>query len=278
MAGSRVHPCAQGEAIRERWLGSSEQVPNLYEDGGGAIPNTRWPWTMVALLDLLARFKLTDVSDRIRVATETLHQQLIDAEATGFIGAGPFERSAERATHANGTRACMLTTTAGDPDLKIPKLRAGTFFPALLERRRRIDQALFAVVMEAYLHGVSSRKVDDLVKALSADTGISKPEVSRICAGLDAEIAQLRDRTLSALDYPYVFLDATCCTGRVNHRIVSQAIVVAVGVATDGRREFLGFDVGDTKELRVLEQFPAVVEGPQARRGEARHVRRPLKA
>ena len=132
---------------------------------------------MTALLDLLARFKLTDVSDRIRLATETLHQQLIDAEATGFIGAGPFERSAERTTHPNRTRACMLTTTAGNPDLKIPKLRAGTFFPALLERRRRIDQALFAVVMEAYLHGVSTRKVDDLVKALGADTGISKPEV-----------------------------------------------------------------------------------------------------
>ena len=83
----------------------------------------------------------------------------------------------------------MLTTAAGDLDLKIPKLRAGTLFPALLERRRRIDQALFAVVMEAYLHGVSTRKVDDLVKALGADSGISKSEVSRICAGLDPEVA-----------------------------------------------------------------------------------------
>ena len=141
----------------------------------------------------------------------------------------------------------MLTTTAGELDLKIPKLRAGTFFPALLERRRRIDQALFAVVMEAYLHGVSTRKVDDLVKALGADTGISKSEVSRICAGLDAEVAQFRDRSLSALDFPYEFLDATYCKARVNHRIVSQAIVVAVGVAADGRREVLGFDVGDTE-------------------------------
>ena len=141
----------------------------------------------------------------------------------------------------------MLTTTAGELDLRIPKLRAGTFFPALLERRRRIDQALFAVVMEAYLHGVSTRKVDDLVKALGADTGVSKSEVSRICAGPDAEVAQFRDRTLSTLDYPYVFLDATYCKARVNHRIVSQAIVVAVGVAADGRREVLGFDVGETE-------------------------------
>jgi len=200
-----------------------------------------------ALLDLLGELKLTDVTDRIRVATETLYQELIDAEATAFIGAAPFERTTERSTHRNGSRPRVLTTTAGDLDLTIPKLRAGTFFPALLERRRRVDQALFAVVMEAYLHGVSTRKVDDLVKALGADTGISKSEVSRICAGLDAEVAQFRDRTLSSLDYPYVFLDATYVKARVNHRIVSQAIVVAVGVAADGRREVLGFDVGDTE-------------------------------
>jgi putative transposase len=200
-----------------------------------------------ALLDLLAELKLTDVPDRIRVATETLYQQLIDAEAAALIGAAPFERSAERTTHRNGSRARTLSTTAGDLELAIPKLRQGTFFPALLERRRRVDQALFAVVMEAYLHGVSTRKVDDLVKALGADTGISKSEVSRICAGLDEQIAQFRDRDLAAVDYPYVFLDATYCKARVNHRIVSQAVVVAVGVAADGRREVLGFDVGDTE-------------------------------
>jgi putative transposase len=117
----------------------------------------------------------------------------------------------------------------GDLDLKIPKLRAGSFFPALLERRRRVDQALFAVVMEAYVHGVSTRKADDLVKALGADTGISKSEVSR----LDEEVAQFRDRTLAAQDFPYVFLNATYCKARVGHRIVSQAIVVAVGVAAE---------------------------------------------
>ncbi|MBG6226704.1 transposase-like protein [Arthrobacter sp. CAN_A2] len=117
----------------------------------------------------------------------------------------------------------------------------------MLERRRRVDQALFAVVMEAYVHGVSTRKVDDLVKALGADTGISKSEVSRICAGLDAEVAQFRDRTLGSQDFPYVFLDATYCKARVGHRIVSQAVVVAVGIAADGRREVLGFDVGDSE-------------------------------
>jgi putative transposase len=208
-----------------------------------------------ALLNLLGELKLTDVTDRIRIATETLYQELIDAEATAFIGAAPFERSDTRTTLRNGTRPRTLTTTAGDLDLKIPKLRAGSFFPALLERRRRVDQALFAVVMEAYVHGVSTRKVDDLVKALGADTGISKSEVSRICVGLDAEVAQFRDRTLSDQDYPYVFLDATYCKTRVGHRIVSQAIVVAVGVAADGRREVLGFDVGDSENEAFWTEF-----------------------
>jgi transposase-like protein len=200
-----------------------------------------------ALLDLLAELKLTDVTDRVRAATEKLYQELIDAEATAFIGAAPFERTSDRTTHRNGSRPRTLTTPAGDLQLSIPKLRQGSFFPALLEHRRRVDKALFAVVMEAYLHGVSTRKVDDLVKALGADTGISKSEVSRICADLDEEVAQFRDRDLSGVDYPYVFLDATYCKARVNHRVVSQAIVVAVGIAADGRRHVLGFDVGDTE-------------------------------
>jgi putative transposase len=102
-----------------------------------------------ALLDLLAQLKPTDVTDRIRVATEKLYQELIDAEASAFIGAAPFQRTTERNTHRNGTRPRTLTTTAGDLELSIPKLRQGTFLPALLERRRRVDQALFAVVMEA---------------------------------------------------------------------------------------------------------------------------------
>jgi putative transposase len=200
-----------------------------------------------ALLDLLAQLKLTDVTDRVRSATETLYQELIDAEAAAVIGAGKYERTDDRTTQRNGTRARTLSTTAGDLELRIPKLRRGSFFPSLLERRRRVDQALFAVVMEAYLHGVSTRKVDDLVKALGADSGISKSEVSRICADLDLEIGAFTGRDLGAMDFPYVFLDATYCKARVNHRVVSQAIVVAVGVAADGRREVLGFDVGDTE-------------------------------
>jgi transposase-like protein len=127
-----------------------------------------------ALLELLEALKLADVDDRIRAATETLYQALIEAELTAVIGAAPHERTESRTAQRNGSRPRVLTT-AGDLELRIPKLRTGSFFPSLLERRRRIDQALFAVVMEAYLHGVSTRKVDDLVKALGADTGIARP-------------------------------------------------------------------------------------------------------
>ena len=200
-----------------------------------------------ALLELLGELKLTDVTDRIRVATEALYQELIDAEAAAFIGAAPYERTEGRVAVRNGSRPRTLSTTAGDLELRIPKLRAGSFFPSLLERRRRVDQALFAVVMEAYVHGVSTRKVDDLVKALGADTGISKSEVSRICGNLDEDVAAFRDRPLADSVYPYVFLDATYCKARVGRRVVSQAVVVAVGVAADGRREVLGFEVGDTE-------------------------------
>lgn len=208
-----------------------------------------------ALLGLLEELKDTDVTDRIRLATQKLYQELIDAEAAVAIGAGRFERSPERVTQRNGTRPKTMTTTAGQLDLRIPKLRQGSFFPSLLERRRRVDQALFAVIMEAYVHGVSTRKVDDLVRALGAETGISKSEVSRICADLDEDVAAFRDRPLNTTTYPYVFVDATYCKARVGRRVVSQAIVVAVGIAADGRREVLGFDVGDTESEPFWTEF-----------------------
>jgi putative transposase len=201
-----------------------------------------------ALLEVLEALKAADVDDRIRTAAQTIYQALIEAELTAVIGAEPHQRTPNRSNQRNGHRPRLLTTTAGDLELAIPKLRVGSFFPSLLERRRRVDQALFAVVMEAYLHGVSTRKVDDLVRALGADTGISKSEVSRICADLDAEVGAFRDRSLADQPFPYVFLDATYCKARVNHRVVSQAVVIATGVAADGRREVLGFGVGDSED------------------------------
>jgi putative transposase len=130
----------------------------------------------------------------VRHALESVFQALIDAEAATVIGAGPHECTPARVTQRNGHRDQLLTTAAGDLELRIPKLRSGSFFPSLLERRRRDDQALFAVVMEAYVTGTSARKVDDLVAALGTGSGISKSEVPRICADLDIEVAAFRDR------------------------------------------------------------------------------------
>jgi putative transposase len=201
-----------------------------------------------ALLEVLEGLKDSDVSERIRHAAETIYQALIEAELTAVIGADRHERTETRSNQRNGSRSRMLSTTAGDLELRIPKLRTGSFFPSLLERRRRVDQALFAVVMEAYLHGVSTRKVDDLVKALGVDSGISKSEVSRICADLDEEVHAFRDRSLAGIAYPYVYLDATYCKARVNRRVVAQAVVVATGIRSDGWREVLGFAVGDSED------------------------------
>src|SRR6218665_37346 len=273
-----------------------------------------------ALLELFGELKLTEVADRIRAATEALYQELIEAEAAVFIGAAPFERTSARTRQRNGSRPGTLTTTVGDLQLRIPKLRQGRvfpsllerrrrgrvrgrvgdvqlgigklrqgrFFPSLLERRRRVDQALFAVVMEAYVHGVWTRKLDDLVKALGADTGISTSEVSRICANLDEDLAAFRDRSLDDatypyvfldatypyvfLDatYPYVFLDATYCKARIGRPVVSQAAVV--GVAADRRSEGLGFEVGETESQPFWTTFLRSLKARGLDRGEAHHL------
>src|SRR6476469_9391860 len=147
-----------------------------------------------ALLEILDAIKEADVADRVRESAATIYQALIEAQLTSVIDAEPHERSDARAGQRNGHRPRVLSTTAGDLELRIPKLRTGSFFPSLLERRRRVDQALYAVVMEAYLHSVSTRKVDDLVRALGVDTGVSKSEVSRICEDLDWGSPRLRGR------------------------------------------------------------------------------------
>jgi putative transposase len=162
-----------------------------------------------ALSELLDAIRAGGSVDVMREAMALVLQELIELEASQVIGAGRYERSEERTTHRNGSRGRLLSTKAGDLELRIPKLRTGSFFPALLEPRRRIDRALWAVVMEAYVHGVSTRKVDDLVAALGIDAGISKSEVSRICGELDGIVATFRDRSLGHTDFPYVFLDAT---------------------------------------------------------------------
>ena len=190
--------------------------------------------TQSDLSDLLAALKAGEMTDTIRRSLEWILQELIEAEATTVVGARLHERSDTRTTQRNGHRPRLLSTAAGDVELRIPKLRQGSFFPSLLERRRRIDRALFAVVMEAYVHGVSTRKVDDLVSALGVASGISRSEVSRICAELDTDLESFRNRPLDHIHFPYVFADATYIKGRVNGRVVSRAVVVAIGVTAKG--------------------------------------------
>jgi transposase-like protein len=201
-----------------------------------------------ALSELLDAIRAGDGTDVLRDAMALVLQELIELEATQAIGAGRYERTDERTTHRNGSRTRLLSTKAGDVELHIPKLREGTFLPSLLEPRRRIDRALWAVVMEAYVHGVSTRKVDDLVRALGIDAGISKSEVSRICAELDAVVAGFRERHLDHARFPYVFLDATYVKAHEGASVVSKAIVIATGVTTKGDREVLGLSVGDSED------------------------------
>jgi transposase-like protein len=143
------------------------------------------------------------VRDLFRELLQRSLQELIDTELTEAIGAAPHERADTRTNRRNGGRTRMLSTPAGDVELKIPKLREGSFFPSLLEPRRRVDRALWAVIMTAYVTGTSTRKVDSLVKALGVDTGISKSTVSRICADIDDEVEAFRSRPLDETSYPY---------------------------------------------------------------------------
>ena len=201
-----------------------------------------------ALSELLEAFRASDGVDLIRESVRTVLQELIEAEAAEVIGAGRYERTEARTAERNGHRPRLLTTKAGDVQLGIPKLRSGSFFPSILEPRRRIDQALYAVVMEAYVQGVSTRGVDDLVAAMGA-SGVSKSEVSRICAGLDEVVGAFRTRRLDHAEFPYVFLDATYLHVRTQaSQVVSKAVVVATGVTEQGRREILGLDVGDSED------------------------------
>jgi putative transposase len=188
--------------------------------------------------------------DVVRPGVEFMLHALIDAEATARIGAERLERTSIRTTQRNGTRDRLLATKAGDLELKIPKLRQGSFVPSILERRRRIDRALFAVVMEADVHGISTRRVDELVNALGLESGISKSEVSRICGELDEELAAFRSRSLAHVESPYACLDATYLKGRVGHQVVSRAVVVATGVSMHGHREVLGCAVGDFRRQK----------------------------
>ena len=169
-------------------------------------------------------------------------ERLMELEVGGLTGAGYGEGSAERTNHRNGYRDRDWETRAGTVELRIPKLRKGSYFPGFLEPRRMAEKALTAVIQEAYVQGVSTRSVDELVKAMGM-SGISKSQVSRLCGEIDGKITAFLNRPLEG-DWPYVWLDATYVKARRDGRIVSVAVIIAVGVNGDGRREVLGMTVG----------------------------------
>ena len=212
-----------------------------------------------AVSELLDAFRAGDGVDLIRESVRLVMQELIEAEATELIGADRYERTETRVTDRNGTAPRLLATQAGDVELRIPKLRKGSFFPVILEPRRRIDQALYAVVMEAYVDGVSTRAVDDLVAALGIDSGISK---SRGVADLRRPRRGRRPPSapgaLDHIEFPYVYLDATYLHVRnPTSQVVSMAVVVATGITADGGREVLGLRRRRQRGRGVLAWLPA---------------------
>lgn len=191
--------------------------------------------------------------DFLRELGQFVLQRLMEAEAEGRCGAGLHERSAERVNRRNGYRERTLETRIGTMELRIPKLRSGSYLPSFLDARKSSEKALVAVVQEAYLKGVSTRKVDDLVQALGM-TGISKSQVSRLCGELDERVQAFLERELRGA-WPYLWLDATYLKSRDGGRVVTKAVVVAVGVNAEGRREVLGLAVGPAETEGFWREF-----------------------
>src|SRR5579872_7532087 len=199
----------------------------------------------MAFAELLHKAQMDQDADFLRDSVRMLAHELMDVEVTQHVGAERYQRNPERTGQRNGHWERQWDTRVGTIDLHVPRVRDGSFFPSLLEPRRRAEKALVAVVQEAYVQGISTRRVDDLVQALGMQ-GISKSQVSRLCAELDKEVERFRTRRLEG-PYPYVWLDGTFVKVRDNGRVVSQAIVIAIAVTANGEREVLGLDVGPSE-------------------------------
>ncbi len=201
----------------------------------------------IGLSELLRKAMIDQDADFLKEGVRVLSQALMEMEVERHVGAARYERSAGRTGQRNGYRERPWDTRVGTVELKVPRVRDSSYFPSLLEPRRKAERALAAVVQEAYVHGVSTRKVDELVKALGMG-GISKSRVSELCEELDEEVERFRNRPLEG-SYPYVWVDATYVKARQDGRVASVAVVIAVGVkAQTGEREVLGFDVGPSED------------------------------
>lgn len=207
----------------------------------------------MTLLELLRKSGSEEGIDFLREGVKMLAEAIMELEIKQKTGAEKNERNPDRLTYRNGYRQRLWDTRAGTVPLAIPRLRDGSYFPSLLEPRRRVEQALLAVIQEAYVLGISTRKVESLVQTLGLN-GISKSEVSRICSDIDEDVERWRSRPL-LWRYPYLWLDATYIKVRDSGRVVSKAVIIAYGVRETGEREVIGLEVGPSEDSVFWKEF-----------------------
>ncbi len=212
--------------------------------------------TSMPLIELLQK---QDDGDFLRAVAEAVLQLLMEHDVEGLIGAGRYERGDGRLTWRNGYRDRELKTRLGVLNLRVPKLRQGSYFPGFLEPRRTSEKALVAVIQEAWIGGVSTRRVDELVQAMGL-TGISKSTVSKLCKEIDERVKDFLERPLTG-EWPYLWLDATYLKVRQGGRIVSVAAIIAVAVNTDGRREIIGLAIGPSEAETFWMEFLRSLKG-----------------